>query len=249
MKTNKSTNHTKSGDVETVAGRKPSTNIFKKQNQFVTLLILLAAWPGANSAQAASPGSVVAWGATGPVPVEAQSGVTVIAAGSSHTVALKTNGAVVAWGNNSSGQATVPVAAQSGVIAIAAGSGHTVALKANGTNIVGATNDSLTISNVQPVNVGYYNVSVSDTVGSVSSARASLSLFAPTISTYELLGTGQLRLQFDGPAGSSYTVLVSTNLIDWTPLGPATEATPGHFEFTDADAAGQPTRFYRLRSP
>ena len=43
-------------------------------------------------------------------------------------MALKTNGLIVAWGDNSSGQIIVPVAAQSGVTAIAAGGGHTVAL-------------------------------------------------------------------------------------------------------------------------
>src|SRR5688572_28906581 len=55
-----------------------------------------------------------------------------IAAGGRHTVALKTNGSVVAWGYNSYGQTTVPVAAQSGVVAIAAGVNHTVALKSDG---------------------------------------------------------------------------------------------------------------------
>jgi hypothetical protein len=64
--------------------------------------------------------------------VAAQSGVTAIAAGALHTVALKTSGAVVAWGGNASGQTTVPIAAQSGVVAIAAGAHHTVALKKDG---------------------------------------------------------------------------------------------------------------------
>lgn len=52
----------------------------------------------------------------------------------------------------------------------------------NGTNIANATNDSLTITNVQPVNVGNYNVLVSDNLSSVSSAPASLNLLAPYIS-------------------------------------------------------------------
>ena len=63
----------------------------------------------------------------------AQSGVTAIAAGDYHTVALKSDGTVVAWGDNGYGQTTVPVAAQSGVTAIAAGGYHTVALKNDGT--------------------------------------------------------------------------------------------------------------------
>ena len=47
--------------------------------------------------------------------------MTAIAAGMSHSLALK-DGRVIAWGFNDSGQATVPVEAQSGVTAIAAGS-------------------------------------------------------------------------------------------------------------------------------
>ena len=59
----------------------------------------------------------------------------------------------------------------------------------------------------------------------------------------------QFRLQFDGVAATPYTVFVTTNLINWTPLSPATETTPGHYEFTDADAPNHSTRFYQLRSP
>jgi len=45
---------------------------------------------------------------------------------------LKSDGSVVAWGDNFHGQTTVPVVAQSGVVAIAAGDIHNVALKTNG---------------------------------------------------------------------------------------------------------------------
>jgi hypothetical protein len=87
-----------------------------------------------NSASAAT-GAVVAWGQNSDgqttVPAAAQSGVTAIAAGGYHTVALKGGGSVVAWGNNSYGQTTVP-AGLSGVVAISAGAWHTVALKGNG---------------------------------------------------------------------------------------------------------------------
>ena len=56
------------------------------------------------------------------------SGVVAIAAGQFHTVTLKQDGTVVAWGYNKEGQTTVP-AGLSGVVAIAAGWKHTVALK------------------------------------------------------------------------------------------------------------------------
>ncbi|NBV25406.1 MAG: hypothetical protein EBS05_26265, partial [Proteobacteria bacterium] len=69
----------------------------------------------------------------------ALSGVTAIAAGREHTVALKNDGTVVAWG--SSFYAAVPVGL-SGVIAIAAGTYHTIALKNDGTVVVWGSNDN-----------------------------------------------------------------------------------------------------------
>ena len=71
----------------------------------------------------------------------------------------------------------------------------------------------------------------------------------PTISGFTRLGDGRFRILFDGVAGTPYSVLGTSDLLAWTPLGPATETTAGHFEFTDADAANHPTRFYQLRSP
>ncbi|HRI14795.1 MAG TPA: immunoglobulin domain-containing protein, partial [Verrucomicrobiota bacterium] len=85
---------------------------------------------------AAPADAVGAWGGNDfgqtKVPVAAQSGVTAIAAGGSHTVALKSDGTVMAWGWNRDGQTNVP-AGLSGVTAIAAGELHTVALKSDGT--------------------------------------------------------------------------------------------------------------------
>ena len=82
------------------------------KKQFLTLIVILCAWPGASTAQAQSPDAVEAWGYNGYgqtiVPVAAQSGVTAIAAGYYHTVALKNDGTVVAWGANEYGQTTVP---------------------------------------------------------------------------------------------------------------------------------------------
>ena len=80
-------------------------------------------------------GPVVAWGGNGydqtTVPA-GLSGVAALAAGGSHSMALKGDGTVVAWGASWAGQATAP-AGLSGVTAIAAGSNHSVALKSDGT--------------------------------------------------------------------------------------------------------------------
>jgi len=69
----------------------------------------------------------------------------------------------------------------------------------------------------------------------------------PTISAYAPLPNGQFHLQISGTAGAAYTVLGSTNLIDWADLGTATEAAPGSFEFTDAPVTQPAQRFYRVK--
>ncbi|MBF0528707.1 MAG: hypothetical protein HQK55_05440 [Deltaproteobacteria bacterium] len=66
-------------------------------------------------------------------------GVTAIAAGSYHSLALKSDGTVVAWGNNGFGQTSVP-AGLSGVTAIAGGYGHSLALKSDGTVVAWGDN-------------------------------------------------------------------------------------------------------------
>ena len=57
-------------------------------------------------------------------------GVTAIAGGFNHTVALTNTGAVLAWGRNLEGQCTIPTSATSGVTAIGTGQDHTVAVDA-----------------------------------------------------------------------------------------------------------------------
>jgi len=68
-------------------------------------------------------------------------GVTAVAAGAAHTLALKADGTVVSWGLNSSGQTDVP-AGLSGVVAVAAGY-PSLALKGDGSVVAWGTSSSV----------------------------------------------------------------------------------------------------------
>lgn len=83
------------------------------------------------------PGHIEAWGQNShgqATPPPGLHGVTAIAAGNQHNLALLTNGTVVAWGDNFRGESDVP-SGLSNVVAIAAAL-HSVALKEDGTVVV-----------------------------------------------------------------------------------------------------------------
>lgn len=106
------------------------------------------------------------------VAVPGFSKVAAIAAGLGHVVALKTDGTVVAWGDNWKGQTAVPVGLND-VRAIAAGEGHTVALKNDGTivawgsNWPGLSSSPVGLSGVKAISVGYMDTVVLKNNGTV----------------------------------------------------------------------------------
>ena len=96
-------------------------------------------------------------------------GVTALAAGGDHSLALKSDGTVLGWGDNGSGQLgdgtttnrLTPIQIQSltGIIAIAAGTSHSLALKSDGTvfawgdNESGQLGDGATTRRLTPIQV------------------------------------------------------------------------------------------------
>lgn len=110
--------------------------------------------------------SVITWGGTnsygmGVIPADLTNAVA-IAGGTSHSLGLKSDGRVVAWGYNFYNQTTVPPSATN-VIAISAGGNDSMALKSNGTVIAWGQVSSVPVglSNVIAISAGYnYNLAL-----------------------------------------------------------------------------------------
>lgn len=94
------------------------------------MIVCAATLPSEPQVRAAQAGSVVSWGSQALPLVLPGTRFSAIAAGSCHSLALKSDGTVVAWGDNSYGQSR---AGLSGVIAIAAGGNHSLVLRSDGT--------------------------------------------------------------------------------------------------------------------
>lgn len=75
-------------------------------------------------------GSIVGWGGQ-VVGVDLTGQFTQVAAGGWHSLALKSDGSIVAWGSNDDGQTIVP-APNTGFVAVAAGYAHSLGVKADG---------------------------------------------------------------------------------------------------------------------
>jgi hypothetical protein len=145
-------------------------NKVQKISIFVLVVMLIGIFSGKSntikvSADAESPGTVVAWGRNDDgqaTPPAGLSGVIAIAAGNTHSLALKSDGTVVAWGNNNWGQSTVP-SGLSGVISIATGVFQNLALKSDGTvvgwgcNIYGEATPPVGLSGVIAITAGAWH--------------------------------------------------------------------------------------------
>ncbi len=141
-----------------VSGLSEVTAIAAGANHSLALLAngTVMAW-GNNEGGQLGVGGGFAEGSTVPIPVEELSGVTAIAAGTNFSLALLSNGTVMAWGENESGQlgtggsgSNSPAAVKklTGATAIAAGAEFSLALLSNGTVQAWGDNDRGELGNV-----------------------------------------------------------------------------------------------------
>ena len=154
-----------------------------------------------------------------PGQVSGLSGIIAIACGEDHTIALKSDGTLWAWGYNGSGQlgdgttnetypygTTTPVQVSklSDVIAIACGNFHTIALKSDGTvwawgaNSYGQLGDGTTTDRATPVQVS----GLGGVIAIVSESSHTIALKSDgTVWAWGYNGSGQLG---DGTTNETY---------------------------------------------
>jgi parallel beta-helix repeat protein len=195
------------------------------------------------------------------MPVEA------IAAGNNHSLALLTNGLVVAWGDNSAGESTLPTNL-SNVVAVTAGYLHSVALCSNGTVVAwgddsfGQTNVPAGLSNVVAIAAGDFHTLAllsngnvvgwgNDSLGQLDTPEGLTNAVAIASGYY----TGMALVPFKAFLQANMTsagLLIrwnGTGVLQWasTPGGPYTDLPSQGNVWTNINMSAH-ARFFRLRS-
>ena len=119
----------------------------------------------------------------------------------------------------------------------------------NGLKLEGATNRTLFLPDAQSFQAGAYSVVVGNSIGSVLSAPAVLTvLVPPTVAEIvsAFMAGDDFHLTLNADPGFQYSLDASTDLVNWEPLGnPVLDA--GMQEFIDSGSTNFWNRFYRLR--
>jgi uncharacterized repeat protein (TIGR03803 family) len=123
----------------------------------------------------------------------------------------------------------------------------------NGTNLVdggnlsGSTNRTLRLANVSLAEAGTYSVSVSNTLGSVTSAGALLTVVYPPVFVSAVKSNCTLTLTWSALAGQKYRLQYNSNLAvtNWTYLGNLVTAT-GNLVIASDNVCTNAQRFYRV---
>jgi uncharacterized delta-60 repeat protein len=120
----------------------------------------------------------------------------------------------------------------------------------NSEALAAATAGSLTLTNVRCADSGSYDVIVSNTFGSLTSAVAVLTVNPPKILVNDGgLGcwSNQFGFNVSAVVGQSVVIEASTNIATWTTIQTNVVTNGGVIFFTDPDSGLLPRRFYRAR--
>jgi len=98
-----------------------------------------------------------------------------------------------------------------------------------------------------------FNFTANDGMFSSGTAQVTVNVGLPAAPQFtgEFSGQGMtnFNLNFSGSPGATYSVWTSTNLLNWSFLGTATETGSGQYQFVDPTITNSPQRFYRASAP
>jgi hypothetical protein len=119
----------------------------------------------------------------------------------------------------------------------------------SGTNLAGRTAATLLLSDVTSAQAGDYQVVLTNSLGSVTSVVARLTVREPFTLDLRLgevtVAGGAFQCTATGPIYTNYVVWSSSDLADWTPVQ-TNFVIDGILRFTDPDAGTRPRRFFRV---
>lgn len=116
----------------------------------------------------------------------------------------------------------------------------------DGADIPWGTSSTLVLTNFTGAREGLYQVLVSNAGGSANSSPALALLNNPARITY-VTGDCRYDLRLIGPAGTTFILQTSINLVNWTPVATNT-ASVGIVELHDAGLPTGPARYFRAVS-
>jgi hypothetical protein len=108
-------------------------------------------------------------------------------------------------------------------------------------------NSSVTISNLTAGATYYFALTTYSSTGAESALSPAVSYAVPPQPAVQLAmpSANQFVLTITGVTGHSYAIQASQDLVNWTVIGTVTPGAGGSVAFTDSNAAGYPSRFYR----
>jgi hypothetical protein len=122
----------------------------------------------------------------------------------------------------------------------------------NYTNMINAGNvTNATVSGLVAGVTYYFAATTYDSAGDQSGYSTEVAYTVTTATSAQVqirsAPAGQFILTVSGPAGKTYNIQATQDLMTWTVIGTATMGASGSLDFTDTNAASFPQRFYRTQ--